>query len=89
MSRRFLNVFGRAPVGWDPRVPPYGERGQMRPPLRKGLPLPLGEVARRRRDGEGFLLPSQAEITDFGQLPQRGSQGTVQDCTAPRSSLFT
>ena len=61
----------------------------LRPPQRKDLPLPLGEVARRRRDGEGFLLPSQAEITDFGQLPQRGSQGTVQACTAPKPPPFT
>ena len=84
-----FNVLRRAPVGRDPYVPPYGEGGQMRPPLHKGLPLPLGEVARRRRDGEGACSPSQAEITDFGQLPHRGSQGTVQSFTATKPPPFT
>ena len=52
--------------------------------LYKVLPLPLGEVARRSRDREGSLLPSQAEITDFGLLPQRGSQA----CAAPKAPPF-
>ena len=39
-------------------------------------PPPLGEVARRSRDGEGgewIFWPSQSEIKDFCQLSQRES----------------
>ena len=53
------------------------------------LPLPLGEVAERKRGRRGYIilfLPSQSKIKDFCQLPRRGSQVGVHENKNANSS---